>query len=140
MWSQAGAAARDYLRTRGLDAETIRRFRLGWASDDRQSLRRALTADFREALLVEAGLLHRPEEGEPFDYFRNRVMFPIGDRAGRVIAFGGRVFGDGQPKYLNSPDSPALRERPRALRLVGGAAPPRGRKPRARSSPKAIWT
>jgi DNA primase len=110
LWSQAGAAARDYLRTRGLDADTIRRFRLGWAADDRQSLRRALTADFGEALLVEAGLLHRPEEGEAFDYFRNRVMFPIGDRAGRIIAFGGRVLGDGQPKYLNSPDSPVFQK------------------------------
>ena len=64
--------------------------------------------DFPEPLLVEAGLLHRPEAGEPFDYFRGRVMFPIGDRAGRVIAFGGRVLGDGQPKYLNSPDSPVF--------------------------------
>ena len=55
-----------------------------------QSLRRALAADFPEPLLVEAGLLHQPDDGEPFDYFRDRVMFPIGDRAGRVIAFGGR--------------------------------------------------
>ncbi len=105
LWGPAGSRARDYLQARGLDADTIRRFRLGWASDDRQALRRALGGDFLEPLLVEAGLIHQPEEGEPFDYFRGRVMFPIGDRAGRVIAFGGRTIGDTQPKYLNSPDS-----------------------------------
>jgi DNA primase len=65
-------------------------------------------------MLIEAGLIRRPEEGEPFDYFRNRVIYPIGDRAGRVIALGGRVLGDGQPKYLNSPDSP-LFEKGRVL-------------------------
>jgi DNA primase len=115
LWSPVGSRAREYLHGRGLDPDTIRRFRLGWAPDDRQALRRGLRADFPDALLIEAGLL-RPEteEGEPFDYFRNRVMFPIGDRAGRVIAFGGRVLGDGQPKYLNSPDSP-LFEKGRVL-------------------------
>lgn len=105
LWSPTGRAARDYLAARGLDDDTIRRFRLGWAVDERQTLRRALAADYTEPLLVEAGLLHRAEEGEAFDYFRGRIMFPIGDRAGRVIAFGGRVLGDGQPKYLNSPES-----------------------------------
>ncbi|MGH7114222.1 MAG: DNA primase [Stellaceae bacterium] len=108
LWAPAGSRARDYLQGRGLDPETIRRFRLGWAPQERQTLRRALAGDFPEPLLVEAGLLHRPDEGEPFDYFHGRVMFPIGDRAGRVIAFGGRVLGDGQPKYLNSPDSPVF--------------------------------
>jgi DNA primase len=105
LWSPAGRAAREYLTGRGLEAATIRRFRLGWAPDDRSALRRALAADGAEPLLVEAGLVHRPAEGEPFDYFRGRIMFPIGDRAGRIIAFGGRVLGDGQPKYLNSPDT-----------------------------------
>jgi DNA primase len=114
LWASAGGRARDYLRTRGLDDETIRRFRLGWAPGDRQALRRSLAADFSEALLIEAGLLHRPEEDESFDYFRSRVIFPIGDRAGRVIAFGGRVLGDGQPKYLNSPEHP-LFEKGRVL-------------------------
>ncbi|MBO0735270.1 MAG: DNA primase [Alphaproteobacteria bacterium] len=106
LWGGAGSHAREYLRRRGLDPETIRRFRLGWAPDERWALRRALGASFSDALLAEAGLLRRPEDGEPFDYFRNRVIFPIGDRAGRVIAFGGRVLGDGHPKYLNSPATP----------------------------------
>jgi DNA primase len=107
--SPAGARAREYLTARGLDEETIRRFRLGWAPDDRQALRRALAGDFPEALLHEAGLLRQPEGGgDPYDYFRGRVLFPIGDRVGRIIAFGGRTLGDDQPKYLNSPDTPVF--------------------------------
>src|SRR4029453_18875759 len=70
--------------------------------------RRALGGEFPEPLLLEGGLLRRPETGEPYDYFRGRVLFPIGDRAGRVIAFGGRTLGDDQPKYLNSPDTPVF--------------------------------
>ena len=115
--SPAGARARNYLDERGLDAETIRHFRLGWAPDERQALRRSLSADFSESLLIEAGLLRRPASAaadEPIDYFRSRVMFPIGDRTGRVIAFGGRMIGDGQPKYLNSPES-TLFEKGRVL-------------------------
>ena len=114
LWAPRGVRAREYLQGRGLDPETIRRFRLGWAPDDRQALRRALNPEFSDPLLIEAGLRRRPAEGEPSDYFRNRLMFPISDRAGRVIAFGGRVLGDGQPKYLNSPDS-ALFEKGRVL-------------------------
>src|ERR1700726_79686 len=115
LWSPAGARAREYLAARGLDEETIRRFRLGWAPDDRQSLRRALSGEYPEALLIEGGLLRQPEGGgDPYDYFRGRVLFPIGDRAGRVIAFGGRTMGDDQPKYPNSPDTP-LFEKGRVL-------------------------
>src|SRR5712692_7843933 len=115
LWAPAGGRAREYLTARGLDEETTRRFRLGWAGDDRQALRRALAGDFPEALLHEAGLLRTPEDGgNPYDYFRGRVMFPIGDRVGRVIAFGGRTIGNDQPKYLNSPDTP-LFEKGRVL-------------------------
>jgi DNA primase len=115
LWSPAGARGRDYLAARGLNEETIRRFRLGWAGDDRSALRRALTPEFPEALLVEAGLLHASDRGgEPYDFFRERAIFPIGDRAGRVIAFGGRALGDAQPKYLNSPEHP-LFEKGRVL-------------------------
>lgn len=114
LWAPAGSRARQYLQGRGLDPETIRRFRLGFAPDQRLSLRRGLATDFPDALLIEAGLLRRVDDREPSDYFRGRVLFPIGDRAGRVIAFGGRVLGDGQPKYLNSPDTP-LFEKGRVL-------------------------
>ncbi|HXQ50803.1 MAG TPA: DNA primase [Stellaceae bacterium] len=101
-----GRAARDYLARRGLSAETIARFRLGWAPDSRDALKRALGGKFAEPLLIEAGLLRQAETRDSYDFFRGRVIFPICDRAGKIMAFGGRVIGDGQPKYLNSPDTP----------------------------------
>ncbi|CAA7619790.1 DNA primase [Candidatus Terasakiella magnetica] len=105
-----GPAGRDgfaYLKSRGLTDETIARFRLGFAPDSRDALKGALmNAQCPESLLCEAGLLKKPESGAPFDYFRGRVMFPITDRRGRVVAFGARALGDGQPKYLNSPETP----------------------------------
>ena len=103
-----GRRARDYLDGRGLEEATIARFRLGWAPDSRNGLRAALLKEgFPEALLLEAGLIIRPESGgDAYDRFRGRVMFPIADRRGRVIAFGGRILDDGQPKYLNSPETP----------------------------------
>ena len=104
----AGADALAYLRRRGLKPETIEAFRLGWAPDGRTALKQALTGEgFPEPMLVEAGLLVKPEDGgESYDRFRGRVIFPIADRRGRVIAFGGRALGDFQPKYLNSPETP----------------------------------
>jgi DNA primase len=111
-----GREARLYLERRGLDLATIRRFRLGYAPETRDGLKRALAKTFPEPLLVEAGLLRQPDpsassgSGDSYDYFRNRVIFPIGDRQGRIIAFGGRVLGDGQPKYLNSPDTPLFQK------------------------------
>ncbi len=108
----AGQAGLDYLRRRGLDDRTLARFRLGFSPDSRTALKQALKqAGLPEALAIEAGLLIAPEASgrdgrEPYDRFRGRVMFPITDRRGRIIAFGGRILGDGQPKYLNSPDTP----------------------------------
>lgn len=102
-----GRAALDYLRGRGLDDATIARFRLGYAPDSREGLKTALVKDHGESALIETGLLILPEGGgASYDRFRGRVMFPIADRRGRVIAFGGRIMGEGQPKYLNSPDTP----------------------------------
>jgi DNA primase len=105
------AAGRDglaYLRDRGLSEETIARFRLGWAPDSREALKKAVMSEAcPESLLLEAGLLKKPEGGgASFDFFRGRVTFPVTDRRGRVVAFGARTLGDGQPKYLNSPDTP----------------------------------
>jgi DNA primase len=104
----AGAAARSYLEGRGLAAETISAFRLGFAPDRRGALRAALKlAGIDDRRLAEAGLIKIPEDGgEPRDYFFNRIVFPITDRRGRVIAFGGRALGDSPAKYLNSPDTP----------------------------------
>jgi DNA primase len=97
-----------YLRGRGLTPETIARFRLGYAPDSRQALKTALkAAGIEESLLLEAGLIVRPEDGrDSFDFFRGRVIFPIMDQRGRAVAFGGRILADGQPKYLNSRDTP----------------------------------
>ena len=104
---RGGRDARTYLAGRGIDEETRARFRLGYAPDTRTALRNAvMDAAHPEALLVEAGLLIRPDDGTPYDRFRGRVIFPITDRRGRVIAFGGRILGEGNPKYLNSPDTP----------------------------------
>ena len=105
-----GRQALEYLRGRGLTDETITQFRLGYAPDRRDGLKAALLREgFTEERLVEAGLLIRPEDNAArgtYDRFRGRVMFPIQDRRGRVIAFGGRILGEGEPKYLNSPETP----------------------------------
>src|SRR5579863_3382427 len=140
LWGRGGARGREYLAGRGLDEETMRRFRLGWAGEDRNALRRALTPEFPLALLMEAGLLHASDRGgEPYDFFRERVIFPIGDRAGRVIAFGGRALGDAQPKYLNSPEHP-LFEKGRVLYGLSAARaavnPPGARAAEAGGAPR----
>ncbi|MEQ8701402.1 MAG: DNA primase, partial [Bauldia litoralis] len=103
-----GREALDYLHRRGLSEATIASFRLGYAPDSRDGLKSALMSDgFEEAQLLEAGLLVKPEDGRAsYDRFRGRVIFPINDRRGRPIAFGGRILGDGKPKYLNTSDTP----------------------------------
>ena len=101
-----GRQALAYLHERGLDDATIRRFRLGYAPPGSGSLAASLARDGVTAeQLIAAGLLKQYEEGRTADYFRDRVMFPITDRQGHVIAFGGRALGDVQPKYLNSPEN-----------------------------------
>jgi DNA primase len=100
-----GAAAREYLAGRGVSAGMIKEFALGFSPDSRTGLKNALK-DAGEDRLVEAGLLGRSDEGETYDRFRGRLMFPIRDRRGRVVGFGGRALGDVQPKYLNSADGP----------------------------------
>ncbi len=100
--------ARAYCEQRGLDAGTIEHFRIGWATGGWDGLKRALgTNDARMKLLEQAGMLSAGERGNKYDRFRERLMFPIMDRRGRVIAFGGRVLSAEQsPKYLNSPETP----------------------------------
>jgi DNA primase len=105
--SRAGESALAYLRRRGLDDDAMERFRLGYAPAGQGLLKQHLLREFQESLLLEAGLVGQREGGEAsFDYFRDRAMFPILDRRGQVIAFGGRVMGDAKPKYLNSPETP----------------------------------
>src|SRR5271156_2996166 len=103
-----GAKARGYLADRRLDTATQREFGLGYSSPERFALRDALAARGVEtAEMIEAGLLHHGEGiAVPYDRFRNRVMFPIHDRSGRVVAFGGRALDpDAKAKYLNSPET-----------------------------------
>ncbi len=109
----AGGQARRYLAERGLSAETISRFRLGYAPGQRHALKEAmLKKGVSEATLIEVGLLRPGDEGAAsYDWFRDRVVFPIADARGRVIAFGARAMsGEVQPKYLNSPETPLFRK------------------------------
>ena len=117
-----GAEARAYLDKRGVSEASRRRFGFGFAPDSRSKLKTALKR-FGPERLVEAGLLIVPEEDrEPYDRFRGRLMFPIRDRRGRVIAFSARILGAGEPKYLNSPDTP-LFDKGRTLFNMDKAAP-----------------
>ncbi len=106
----AGRPGIEYLKRRGMRDETVARFRLGYAPDSRTALKDALSkSGFGEDLMLEAGLIIRPDDGRPtYDRFRGRVMFPIADRRGRIIAFGGRILEAGEPKYLNSPETPVF--------------------------------
>src|SRR4051794_40401237 len=119
----AGADARDYLKRRGIDAATAQRFGLGLAPDNRTSLKRAL-GKLGEDKLIDTGMLIQPEEGEKesYDRFRGRLMIPIRDPRGRVIGFGGRILGDGEPKYLNSPQT-VLFDKGRTLYNLDQAGP-----------------
>lgn len=100
-----GAEARNVLKRRGISEETARTFGLGFAPDSRGKLKEALKA-YGDAMLVEAGMLIQVDEKAPYDRFRGRLMIPIRDVRGRTIAFGGRIIGEGEPKYLNSPETP----------------------------------
>ncbi|WP_045225093.1 DNA primase [Methyloterricola oryzae] len=97
-----GERAVAYLKERGLEGETARRFLVGYAPPGWRSLPENLGSPEQ---LLAAGLAIRNEQGGIYDRFRDRIMFPIRDRRGRVIAFGGRVLGEGTPKYLNSPET-----------------------------------
>lgn len=118
-----GKVARDYLDRRGFSAQVMREFGFGWAPDERQALPRAL-AQFGEDMLEGAGMRAANEQGERYDRFRGRVMLPIQDARGRVIAFGGRILDkrDGVAKYLNSPDTD-LFDKGRTLYNLHRAAP-----------------
>ncbi len=116
-----GAAAREYLKNRGITEKTFREFGFGFAPDSRGKLKDALSTHGVDRL-VEAGLLIKIDDKKPYDRFRGRLMIPIRDPRGRVIAFGGRILGDGEPKYLNSPDTP-LFDKGRTLYNLDKASP-----------------
>ena len=128
---KTSAKAIDYLKGRGLSGEIAKQFGLGYAPEGWRSLA-SVFPDYQDALLVESGLVivnqDDGEEEKRYDRFRDRVMFPIRNVKGECIGFGGRVLGDGTPKYLNSPETPVfskgrelygLYEARNALRDVG---------------------
>ncbi|EKP0318995.1 DNA primase [Aeromonas veronii] len=98
----------EYLKGRGLTGEVVKRFNIGYAPSDWDQVRRRFGASRdHEQLLISGGMLITRDNGPgSYDRFRDRIMFPIRDKRGRVIGFGGRVLGDGTPKYLNSPETP----------------------------------
>jgi DNA primase len=98
----AGKKAAEYLKNRGVNGNCASDFKLGYAPDEWH----ALASRFDQKLLLEAGLLINKEDGQPYDRFRGRIMFPIRDKRARIIGFGGRVLDDSLPKYLNSPETP----------------------------------
>ncbi|MCA0902329.1 DNA primase [Qipengyuania aquimaris] len=120
-----GAAARAYLSRRGFSEKTVREFGFGYAPQDRQASKAALSR-FDEQMLIEAGMRIEVEGKDPYDRFRARLMLPIHDARGRVIAFGGRILDSDSnpnaPKYLNSPDTP-LFDKGRTLYNLHRAAP-----------------
>lgn len=103
-----GQMAREYAKTRGLEPLTIQEFQIGYAPNDWESLANLLKRrGFPLPLMVEADLLARREfDHKVYDRFRHRLIFPIHDHRGRVIGLGGRTLGDGQPKYLNTSETP----------------------------------
>jgi len=111
---RVGAKARAYLESRGVGLDVAERFGLGYAPDEWRGLREAAaTHGLDEALMLEVGLLAKSEKSEePYDRFRDRIIFPIEGLSGRVIAFGGRVLRDTKdaPKYLNSPETPVFQK------------------------------
>ncbi|MFU7528901.1 DNA primase [Qipengyuania sp. ASV99] len=121
--SAGGRAALEYLNRRGLKPETLREFGFGYAPENKQALPAALPR-FDDSMLVETGMRIRTDDGTMYDRFRDRIMLPIQDARGRVIAFGGRILEsrDGIAKYLNSPDTP-LFDKGRTLYNLHRAAP-----------------
>jgi DNA primase len=119
-----GRVARAYLEDRGLTDEAVGRFRLGYAPADGQALTRHLTgAGYESELLEKSGLVgHDAERNRRYDRFRRRIIFPIANDSGKVVAFAGRALGDEQPKYLNSPETP-IYTKGRVLYHLDQAAP-----------------
>ncbi len=121
-----GERARRYLEARGVARASWERFELGYAPAARDALRRALAArGWSETVLLRAGLLAQGEGGEPYDRFRDRLIFPIADRRGRVVGFGGRALGEARAKYLNSPETPLFRKGELLFNLHRAARPAR---------------
>ncbi len=109
---EQNASVQEYLVNRGVSKEWMRLLGLGFAPDSWEAIHDFLHGQgVLERISMAAGLLRQRPTGGYYDYFRSRVMMPIADLNSRIVAFGGRVFGDGDPKYLNSPESPVFRKK-----------------------------
>ena len=107
--SPQGAPAQDYVRRRAISPAMVTRFGLGFAPDSWESLANAMRRKgYSDQEMFEAGLVKHGKSGGVYDAFRNRLMFPVIDVRGSVIGFSGRILGDGEPKYLNSPETPVF--------------------------------
>jgi DNA primase len=108
LYTPTGRMGLQYFKQRGLNEDSMRRFHLGYAPQDAQALIRKMTSEnFTLDEMLAVGLIKKSDErNDHYSFFRNRVMFPVGDSRGRTVAFGARILGDGEPKYLNSPDHP----------------------------------
>ena len=127
--SPKGKRARDYLESRGVNEQARSRFQLGLSPGGRDSLKsHLLTLGFDEGQAVEAGLLHRNEAGATYDFFRDRLIFPIQDRQGRVVGFGARALDGANPKYLNTSKTPVFDKRATLYGLHLAEASIRGQK------------
>ena len=120
--SDEGSHARSYVIGRGFDEGIVKKFGIGFAPDARAKLKSTLEKKHPVSQLIESGMLISVDGKEPYDRFRGRLMIPIRDARGRVIAFGGRILSDGEPKYLNSPDT-ALFDKGRTLYNLDRASP-----------------
>ncbi|MGH7121931.1 MAG: DNA primase [Acetobacteraceae bacterium] len=130
LWLPEGRPALAYLRGRGLGDATIRDFGLGWSGEGHGRLAAELVREgFSPALQASAGLLKETENSSTTEFFFNRVIFPIRDLRGRVISFGGRTLGDGQPKYLNGPETALFAKRRSLYGLDRARAALRGNSP-----------
>lgn len=98
----------DYLKNRGVNGEIAAKYNLGYAADGYENLLNKFDNPATQEQLIQIGLIKKSEKDSLYDRFRNRIIFPIKDRRGRVIGFGGRVLGDAVPKYLNSPETPVF--------------------------------
>ncbi len=112
LWSPAGSECLAYMRDRGFSDELLRRFEVGFAPGGTAWIRDGLEKKgVGPELALRAGLLKKRDQEAPFAYFRNRVIFPVRNVAQRIAGFGGRVLGQGEPKYLNSPESAYFNKR-----------------------------
>lgn len=122
-----GNAAQGYLVKRGLESTLSQHFRLGFSPEKGNRLRELLRSKrIEDHLLLESGLIRMPEDGaSSYDFFRGRIMFPITDARGRVIAFGGRSIGESKAKYINSPETEVFQKRHTLYNLAGARGPAR---------------